>query len=95
MSTSFISKRPRRFRFVSGATFEDGSFRLVIDDVQSPEGGPVLRVRTSRASASLDRRPPATFTYFLRNRRAGEAYAGDLQAWRAPSIAGLLRGGTS
>ncbi len=48
----------------SGATFEDGSFRLVIDDVQSPDRGPVLRVMVSRASASLDRRSPATFTTF-------------------------------
>ena len=64
-----------------GASFQDGSHSLVIDDLQSLDRGPALRVRTSRATAALDRRSPPTYSYYLRNRQAGEALGGKLQHW--------------
>ena len=54
------------------ALFQDGSYRFLIEDVRH-SGGLALRVRTSNASSSLDGSPPRPRTYYLRNRRRGEA----------------------
>ncbi len=70
------------------AVFEDGSHRLVIEDVQSLDRGPELRVRTSRATAALDRQVASGIYYYLRNRQAGEALGGKLQPWSYAPIPG-------
>jgi hypothetical protein len=67
-----------------GASFEDGSHRIVINQMRTPARGPVVRATTSMATSSLDRRSPPTYTYFLRNRAAGEALAGTLRRWSFP-----------
>ncbi len=41
-----------------------------------------MRVRTSQATSAIGRHSPPTYTYFLRNRTAGEALAG---RWRSRS----------
>jgi hypothetical protein len=61
------------------AVFQDGSYRIVVDEVQSRERGATLRVRTSQATSVYDRRPPPTYTFYLRNKRTREAVAGTKQ----------------
>jgi hypothetical protein len=76
----------------SGAVFQDGSYRLVLEEVQSRERGPLLRVRTSWATSVYDRRAPPTFTFYLRNRGASEAVSGSLRPSRSLSPGQFLLG---
>jgi hypothetical protein len=66
-----------------GAVFQDDSYRIVVDEVQSRERGAALRVRTSRATSVYDRRPPPTYLFFLRNTGAREAVVGAVKQSRS------------
>jgi hypothetical protein len=59
-----------------GAKFQDGVFRLVIDDVVRETPTVTARVRMSGAGTLFERRPPATYSFYLRNSRLAEAATG-------------------
>jgi hypothetical protein len=67
----------------SGAVLQDGSYRIVLDEVRTPERGPVLEIRASRATSAFDRRALPRYTFYLRNRRASEAVAGTMRESRS------------
>jgi hypothetical protein len=58
-----------------GVTHVQGPFRFVIDGVSRTPGGITILARESEATSFLDREPARTSSYYLRNRRAGEAVA--------------------
>ena len=62
-----------------GAAFQEGSFRLVLEDAFLGEGGPRIRLRGSTARSMFQRLPPPTYSFYLRNRTARNAVAGTLQ----------------
>jgi hypothetical protein len=62
-----------------GAMFQDGSYRLVLDDVFVSEGGPRLRLRSSTARPVLHASPRPAYSFYLRNPTTRDAVAGTLQ----------------
>jgi hypothetical protein len=74
-----------------GATFQDGAFRLVLDDAFISEGGPRIRLRSSTARSIFQRRERPSYSYYLRNTATGDAVAGTLQQEYpgGPWLAGL------
>jgi hypothetical protein len=67
----------------SGAVLQDGSYRIVLDEVRSPERGPVLQIRASRATSAFDRQALPTYSFYLRNSRTSEAVAGTMRESRS------------
>ena len=67
-----------------GSRFQEGAYRLTVTGVRLTEGGPRLDVRTWSAASVFDRQPDPRFQVFLRNRRLGEALAGDLRSYTPP-----------
>ncbi len=65
----------------TGNRFQEGAYRLSVTGIRLTEGGPRLDIRWSDASSVFDRRPDPRFQVFLRNRRLGEALAGDLRPY--------------
>lgn len=59
----------------SGATFQDGPYRLVVDEVSAPPRSLGIRARISDARTAFDRRPTPTYAFYLRNQQRGEAVA--------------------
>lgn len=73
-----------------GATFQDGSFRLVLDDAFVSEGGPRIRLRSSTARSILQRSPRPTYSFYLRNPTTRDAVAGTLQQrYLGPRLTGF------
>ena len=62
-----------------GAIFQEGAYRMVLEEVETRERGPMLRVRASWATSAFDSQPPISYSFFLRNRRADEAIGGTVQ----------------
>jgi hypothetical protein len=84
-----------------GATFKDGSYRLVVDQVRTASRSLGIRARTSHAWTAFDRRPIPSYTFYLRNQRRDEAVSGSAdplqQAWLLPGFFGGMHydyGGT-
>ena len=61
-----------------GATFQDGSYRLVVGDIAARGGALVVGVRTSELQSVFDRHVPPSYAFFLRNSGLSEAAAGVL-----------------
>ena len=57
----------------AGATFQDGPYRVFVDEVRSASGSLGIRVRISDARSSFDRRPTPTYALYLRNQQRREA----------------------
>lgn len=56
-----------------GAAFQDGAYRVAFDDVRAAPRSLGIRARISDARSPFGRRPTPMYTYYLRNRRRGEA----------------------
>jgi hypothetical protein len=62
----------------SGATAQDGAYRLVIDSLSTTQwGSGAVSGRESNATSLFDERPPSSRSYLLRNRRTREATSGN------------------
>lgn len=81
----------------TGATFQEGALRIVVDDVRYSDPGIVARARVSDADSGLDRRLRPSFTLFLRNARTREAVAANFPAlgYDYPMVQVGLTGGWS
>ena len=57
----------------AGATFQDGPYRVVVDEVRIASESLGIRARISDARTSFDRRPTPTYAFYLRNQQRSEA----------------------
>jgi hypothetical protein len=57
----------------AGATFQDGAYRVVVDEVRVASERLGIRARISDARTAFDRRPTPMYAFYLRNRPRGEA----------------------
>jgi hypothetical protein len=57
----------------AGATFQDGPYRLVVDEVRIAPASLGIRARISDARTAFDRRPTPTYAFYLRNQQRSEA----------------------
>ncbi len=57
----------------TGATFQDGPYRVVVDEVRIAPASLGIRARISDARTSFDRRPTPTYAFYLRNLQHSEA----------------------
>jgi len=57
----------------AGATFQDGPYRIVVDEVRIASGTLGIRAHISDARTSFDRRPTPTYAFYLRNQQRSEA----------------------
>ncbi len=56
--------------------FQDGDFRIQVKEVRTDTDGLYLRTKISEARTMFDRRPPATYLYFLVNHDRDQALSG-------------------
>jgi hypothetical protein len=60
-----------------GATFHDGTYRLVVDGVNTAPGTQIgIRAREWRATSAFDRKPRITYAFYVRNAQHTDALAG-------------------
>jgi len=57
----------------AGATFQDGPYRVVVDEVRIASESLGIRARISDARTAFDRRPTPTYAFYLRNQQRSEA----------------------
>ena len=62
----------------AGATFQDGPYRIVVDEVRIASQTLGIRARISDATTSFDRRPAPTYAFYLRNQQRSEAVGGSV-----------------
>ena len=67
---------------VSGATFQDGSYRVRVGDVTLDDGLATIRVEGSAVPTVLPNRRRPRFDWYLRNRTQGEAVDGSVRKAR-------------
>jgi len=60
-----------------GASHQNGSYRIVLDEIERAPGAVTLFARESRALSPFDRTLPSLYGFYLRNRVEGEALAGN------------------
>jgi hypothetical protein len=60
-----------------GASHQNGSYRIVLDEIERTPRGVALFARESRAVSPFDRTLPSLYGFYLRNRMEGEALIGD------------------
>jgi len=60
----------------SGAGYQDGAYRITVDEVRETGGAVLLRTRVTGVTTMFDRRPPPMYTVFLRNPARAEALRG-------------------
>lgn len=77
----------------AGATFQDGPYRLVVDEVRIAPQSLGIRARISDARTSFDRRPTPTYAFYLRNQQRSEAVGGSfVNMQHHPLLTRLLPG---
>ena len=75
----------------SGATHQDGAYRLVVSGAEHSPTSVSILAHESDATSIFDRRPTRDHSFYLRNRRAGEALAGFARDFSEGSfLSGLL-----
>jgi hypothetical protein len=57
----------------AGATFQDGPYRVVVDEVAAAPRSLGIRAHISDARTVFDRRPTPMYAFYLRNQQRGEA----------------------
>jgi hypothetical protein len=57
----------------AGATFQDGAYRVVVDEVRVAPESLGIRARISDARTAFDRRPTPMYAFYLRNQQRSEA----------------------
>ena len=62
----------------AGATFQDGPYRIIVDEVRIASQTLGIRARISDATTSFDRRPTPTYAFYLRNQQRSEAVGGSV-----------------
>jgi hypothetical protein len=62
----------------AGATFQDGPYRFVVDEVRIASESLGIRARISDARTAFDRRPTPTYAFYLRNQQRSEAVGGSV-----------------
>ncbi len=73
-----------------GAVFQDGAYRIAVDEVRHLEPGVSIRARESNAATMFDRRARPVYSYFLRNASRGEAVSGAAHIAREQMVYPLL-----
>jgi hypothetical protein len=58
-----------------GARYQDGAYRVVVDDVSTAPPNLGIRARISDARTAFNRRPTPMYAFYLRNQRRSEAVA--------------------
>lgn len=61
----------------AGVSHQNGSYRIVLDEIERTARGVTVFARESRALSPFDRTLPSLFGFYLRNRVEGEALAGN------------------
>jgi hypothetical protein len=76
----------------SGVLFQDGPYRLTIDEVTRSDDAVALLGRESEVHSEFDRRSRPAHWFYLRNTRAGEAITAHTQAFEAGGLSFSLPG---
>ena len=66
------------------ATFQEGAYRIRIDEIVDRPDGPAIRVTSSNVSTMFDRAPRPSHILFLRNNYLREAVGAELRPMREP-----------
>jgi len=72
----------------SGASFQDGAYRVRIDEIRRADPGLSIRTRLSNVHTIFDRTPSPTFRFFLRNTQQAQATEGTVNYRRPPTALG-------
>ncbi len=75
----------------AGAAHQNGSYRIVVDDIERASRSVIVLARESRASSPFERALPWMYSFYLRNRQTSEAFDGSVMDVReGPFFSRLL-----
>jgi hypothetical protein len=71
-----------RLPLARGATFQEGAYRVKVDELEQSGSGMTVRARISNVSTIFDRRPRPVYSIYLRNPRLREAASGAVRPFQ-------------